>query len=305
MNGADPIFSFKSNAQTEQLSGEMFDDIANALETVSTMIDTVKDVVSTIFKFAFGVFKDYRDVDISNLRPRDIKVVPTPVENSFGESMAAKVCSEEETETGTVLDDWVQGVGKKLLQGSKRDGLAYQFLLKKDDEPNAFVVPGGKMILTTGLIEKLKANGGDEALASVLSYLIARSEGSEETKTAQTGVLMHLLGKISSAISGYFYPEDAKEKQAAKKNRAVNELVDQGVELGTQVFLHRQKAEAEETSRTRAAELLKESGFEGDRSSMDKVLDSLFDREEDEEAYQDDVHEQLGAMMPNIFKIFA
>ena len=107
MNGVDPIFSFKSTAQTEQLSGEMFDDNANTLETVSTMIDTVKDVVSTIFKFAFGVFEDYRDADISSMRPRDVKVVPTPVENSFGESMAAKVCPDEEVETGTVLDDWV------------------------------------------------------------------------------------------------------------------------------------------------------------------------------------------------------
>ena len=304
MSGIDPIFSFKPSFHSEQAGDDLMGDITQTLETVSVFIDTVSKVVSSIFKFAFGAFQETKDVDYSTLRSRDVKVVPTSVENMMGKKMASKVCDDHETEKGTLLDDWLQGVGNQLLKRTNREGLAYQFILKKDHDANAFVVPGGKMILTTGLVEKLKAAERDDDLASVLSYLIARSERSEEVKSVQTGALMHLIGKISGTVSGYLFPENVEDRKTAKKNRAVNELVDQGVGLGTQALLHRQQAEAEEASRTRAAQLLAVSGFEVDRSSLNKTLDDLLDKEEAEDAYQEDVHEQLGSMIPNLLKIF-
>lgn len=305
MNGVDPIFSFKGTEETDLLNQDVIGDVVELFEAVTTIFDKIKGVVSSIFDFAFGAYQETKDVDFSTLRPRDIRVVPTGIENIMGEKAASKVCSEEETETDSVLNGWVQEVGEKLLSHASRKDLDYQFILKKDESENAFVVPGGKMILTTGLAAKLKEQGGDQALASVLSYLIARSEGSEEVKRAQTGTLLHIVGKVSSFVSSYLFPEDVEDKQSVKKNRAVNDLVEQGVELGSQVLLRRQNADAEKKSRLRAVQLMLGAEYEADKKELDTTLDSLFDLEEDEEAYQDDVHEQLGAMMPNILKIFA
>jgi hypothetical protein len=305
MNGIDPIFSFKGTEETDLLNQDVIGDVAELFEAVTSIFDKIKGVVSSIFDFAFGAYQETKDVDFSTLRPRDIKVVPTSVENAMGGVAASKVCSEKEMEAGTELDSWLQEVGGKLLSHASRKELDYQFILKKDESENAFVVPGGKMILTTGLVAKLKEQGGEKELASVLSYLIARSEGSEEVKRAQTGTLMHIVGKVSSFVSSYLFPEDVEDKQSLKKNRAVNELVEQGVELGSQVLLRRQSADAEEKSRLRAVQLLIGADYEADKKSMDTILDRLLDLEEDEEAYQDDIHEQLGAMMPNILKIFA
>ncbi len=71
------------------------------------------------------------------------------------------------------LDRYVSGIGQRLVLGLKRPLFTYSFQVVNDAQPNAFVLPGGFIYLSRGLLAL--ANNEDE-LACVLGHELAHAE---------------------------------------------------------------------------------------------------------------------------------
>ncbi|CAN0147901.1 unnamed protein product, partial [Hapterophycus canaliculatus] len=61
----------------------------------------------------------------------------------------------------------VERVGKRIAEASGLKGCRWEFIVVRDDTMNAFVLPGGKVVVFTGL---LGATPNEDALASVLGH---------------------------------------------------------------------------------------------------------------------------------------
>ncbi|CAN0288853.1 unnamed protein product [Pylaiella littoralis] len=96
----------------------------------------------------------------------------------------------------------VERVGKRIAEASGLKGCKWEFIVVKDDSMNAFVLPGGKVVVFTGL---LGVTPNEDALASVLGHevghVVANHAGEKLSKSfLKEGLLLLLF-----AITGFEY----------------------------------------------------------------------------------------------------
>lgn len=118
----------------------------------------------------------------------------------LGNSLLAQIKSEGDLiEKGKAVKT-IQDIGKRLSQGSRYH---YQWLIKKDKTINAFALPGGVVIVHTGLLAK--ADNANE-LAAVLAHEIQHVEQRHSLKNmihslGWAAVLMTVLGDVNTATA--------------------------------------------------------------------------------------------------------
>ena len=143
-------------------------------------------------------------------------LVTTEMERQLGESTFAQIKTEA-ARAGTLLPAHhpasraVERVGRRLAAVASSDGardgiaalgggytahmagLAWEFVVIEDDQCNAFVVPGGKVVVYTGLLRLLKS---EKELAAVLAHevahVLARHVAERITRTQAAGIAQTL-----------------------------------------------------------------------------------------------------------------
>ncbi|XP_020981038.2 uncharacterized protein LOC107495268 [Arachis duranensis] len=94
-----------------------------------------------------------------------------------------------------ILDDsWVQQIRKKGPAASHLDGLNWEVLVVNDSEVNAFWLPGGKIVVYTGLLEHFKS---DAEIATIIGHevghALARHTAEYVTKKLWFAILQFIL----------------------------------------------------------------------------------------------------------------
>jgi predicted Zn-dependent protease len=131
-------------------------------------------------------------------------------ENALGEQEAREVLSEVKLSRSASLNSKVKRVGKRIAKVSERPEFQWKYYVV--DNPttfNAFVLPGGKIFVYSGLFKYAKT---DAELATVIAHEVAHALkshgviGSQRAKAAQTlgGLLdigMAVAGVDSSVAS--------------------------------------------------------------------------------------------------------
>ncbi len=156
-------------------------------------------------------------------------------ELALGEQSYKQTLSKADVITNTPDARRVKNIGYKIAQAANIPNYKWEFNLVKNDAMNAFCLPGGKVVVYTGI---LKAAKNDDQLATVISHEIAHAlarHGAERMSSAKIQQGVQLLGNIVLSSS------------APQYTNVFNQAYGVGTQLGVMLPYGRlQESEADE-----------------------------------------------------------
>jgi predicted Zn-dependent protease len=117
-------------------------------------------------------------------------------ELALGEQSYKQALSTAKVVTGTYDAQRVKNIGLRIAKVADISDFNWEFNLVQDEQMNAFCLPGGKVVVYTGI---LKAAKNDSQLATVMSHEIAHAlarHGAERMSTAKLQQGFQLLGNV-------------------------------------------------------------------------------------------------------------
>jgi len=120
---------------------------------------------------------------------------PTPQqESALGEQQSRQVLSKVKLSKNRQLNTALRNVGKRVARVSNRPDFKWRYyLVDNAKQANAFVLPGGKVFVYTGLF-KYAANEAE--LAAVVGHEVAHALRSHGVKGAQRKQNAGLVGAL-------------------------------------------------------------------------------------------------------------
>lgn len=127
-------------------------------------------------------------------------------ERELGDKVAREIQQKVDIVNDPLIKAYVDEIGKRLVEEAHDQRFRYRFYVVKEQEPNAFAIPGGHVFVTSGLIRLVDK---EDELAGVIGHEIAH------------GVLRHIdkamarakrlsLATLAAVIAGAFLSKDAK-----------------------------------------------------------------------------------------------
>lgn len=141
--------------------------------------------------------------------------ISTSEEISLGESIHQQLSGQFHIIEEGKDYDRVNRIGRTVAQVSDRKDYQYRFFLIEKDELNAFTVPGGRIYVFTGLLDKLTSDG---QIASVLAHEIGHCAARHTVKKYQAALGYQLIGGIVLGQVG----EEARQIATMSTNMLMN-----------------------------------------------------------------------------------
>ena len=117
-------------------------------------------------------------------------------ENTMGANSYKEFLSKAQISTNKIQTARIKRIGNKIAVAANRKDFKWEFNLVEDEQINAFCLPGGKVIVYTGII-KIAQN--DDQLATVMSHEIAHAlarHGAERMSHQQVSSTIQNIGSI-------------------------------------------------------------------------------------------------------------
>lgn len=162
--------------------------------------------------------------DLLNLGQRVSKAnqeITEQDEIDLGRGVAANVLGAAPLVPDAELQRYVNRVGLWVAMQSERPGLPWRFGVIDSSDINAFAMPGGTILITAGLYDRLR---DESELASVLGHEIAHV------------VQKHHVKAIQGAMGREFATEIAGEMAGRSDNELVRRFGDKAFRAGTEVL---------------------------------------------------------------------
>ena len=126
-------------------------------------------------------------------------------ELALGEKSYEEALSTAKVITGTKDANRVKAIGERIAKVANRSDFTWEFNLIEDKALNAFCLPGGKVVVYTGI---LTAARNDDQLATVISHEIAHAlarHGAERMSSASVQQGIQTLGNVVLAVGAPSY----------------------------------------------------------------------------------------------------
>ena len=162
--------------------------------------------------------------DLLNLGERAAKAnqpITEQDEIELGRGIAANVLGAAPLVADPELQRYVNRVGLWVAMQSERPGLPWRFGVVDSSDVNAFAMPGGTILITAGLYDRLR---DESELATVLGHEIAHV------------VERHQVKAIQGAMGREFATEIAGEMAGGSDNELVRRFGDKAFRAGTEVL---------------------------------------------------------------------
>lgn len=117
-------------------------------------------------------------------------------ELALGEKSYKDTLKNSDVITNTKDANRIKEIGKRIAKVVNKSDYKWEFNLIKNDQKNAFCLPGGKVVVYTGILSVAK---NDDQLATVISHEIAHAlarHGAERMKNGMVAQGVQLLGNI-------------------------------------------------------------------------------------------------------------
>ncbi len=98
------------------------------------------------------------------------------------------------------LTAYVQSVGDRLAnQARRKEQLDFEFSVLNDSTPNAWALPGGKIVVNRGLLTELNS---EAELAAVLGHEIVHADAAHGARAQSKGMLTQIGAVVSMVVLG-------------------------------------------------------------------------------------------------------
>jgi predicted Zn-dependent protease len=130
---------------------------------------------------------------------RNFQVLGSDWEQQVGSQMYAPM---KQSQGGDFILDpeltaYVQEVGNRLAERARRkDELDFEFSVLNDSVPNAWALPGGKIVVNRGLLTELET---EAELAAVLGHEIVHADAAHSARAQSKGMLVE-LGAVATMV---------------------------------------------------------------------------------------------------------
>ncbi len=125
-------------------------------------------------------------------------------ELALGEKSYKESLSESKVITGTKDANRVKNIGAKIAKVANRSDFNWEFNLVENDAMNAFCLPGGKVVVYTGI---LKVAQNDDQLATVISHEIAHALARHGAERMSASMVQQGLGVVGNIALGATAPQ--------------------------------------------------------------------------------------------------
>lgn len=129
-------------------------------------------------------------------------IISSSEELALGEKSYSETLKNSDVVKNTLDAKRVQNIGEKIAKIVNKKDYKWEFNLIKNDAKNAFCLPGGKVVVYTGI---LKAAKNDDQLATVMSHEIAHAlarHGAERMSSSMVSNGLNLIGNIALSLGG-------------------------------------------------------------------------------------------------------
>ena len=125
-------------------------------------------------------------------------------EMALGEQSYKKALSEANVVKNTKDARRIKQIGYKIAKVVNRSDFKWEFNLVKDEAKNAFCLPGGKVVVYTGILDVAK---NDDQLATVMSHEIAHALARHGAERMSTGMVAQGAQVIGNILIGSKAPQ--------------------------------------------------------------------------------------------------
>ncbi|MBI3606586.1 MAG: M48 family metallopeptidase [Nitrospirae bacterium] len=133
-------------------------------------------------------------------------------ERNLGEEAYKKAITSSKLSQDQAATDMVRRVGERIAKAANRPDYHWEFNLVEDKTPNAFCLPGGKVVVYTGILPFTKDETG---LAVVVGHEVAHALARHGAERMSTGLLTELAGKTAGIVFGGGNPQTEKQVEEA------------------------------------------------------------------------------------------
>lgn len=136
---------------------------------------------------------------------RQLILLPDAQAEQMGVEAYRQIRSEKAVSSDPRFAGPVNEIGRRIADVSGQPGMAWEFTVFEDDEPNAFALPGGKVGVNTGLFRVAKT---DAQLAAVMAHevghAIAKHSAERVSRQAVVQIGQQALGAQFPAMTELF-----------------------------------------------------------------------------------------------------
>ncbi len=119
-------------------------------------------------------------------------------EMSLGLKSAQEVLKTERISTNPQQNAMVKRVGQRIASVTGQKNYAWEFfVIDKEDEPNAFCLPGGKVFVYSGIF---KYASNDDELAAVMGHEIGHALARHGAERMSSGQLTQVTAQVLGAV---------------------------------------------------------------------------------------------------------
>ncbi len=118
-------------------------------------------------------------------------------EMALGMKSAQEVLKTEKISTNPQQNAMVKRVGERIAAVTGKNYAWEFFVIDKDDEPNAFCLPGGKVFVYSGIFKYI---ANDDELAAVLGHEIGHAIARHGAERMSAGQLTQITGQVLQSV---------------------------------------------------------------------------------------------------------
>ena len=182
---------------------------------------------------------------------RNFQIYGTEWEQEIGAQMYAPMKQSQGGEfiLDPELTEYVREVGQQLAdQARRKEQLNFEFAILNDSSPNAWALPGGKIVINRGLLSELDS---EAELAAVLGHEIVHADAAHGARAQSKGMLTQVGAVATMIILG-----------STVNSQAAREVAMMVPAMGAQLLTQKYGRDAERESDEYGMLYMSEAGYD-------------------------------------------